>query len=127
LGCSHPLRFEVVEDATFQAGNLARFWLRRAELVAAHSGNRVNLADVKTVWAFWHQRFGSRKDLVKTLAGALLIFRGLRKFDCRQKERYMARKFLSVWPEVVKQADLASTSAMSAMPPTATETNRSGA
>jgi hypothetical protein len=82
---------------------------------------------VKMVWAFWHQRFGTREDLVKTLVEALLIFRGLRRFDCRQKERYVARKFPSVWPEVVKQAELAPASSMSAISPTATVTNRSGA
>jgi tetratricopeptide (TPR) repeat protein len=84
---------------------LARFWLRRAERIAERSGNRVNLGDVKMVWAFWYQRFGSREEQIKTLAEALLIFRGLRKFDCQQKERYMARKFPSLWPEVVKIAD----------------------
>jgi len=81
---------------------LARFWLQRAEQIAERSGNQVNLADVKMVWAFWHQRFGSRPDLVKTLSTALLIFRGLHEFDCRQKERYMARKFPSIWPEVLE-------------------------
>lgn len=83
---------------------LARLWLQRAERVAQRSGNQVNLADVKMVWAFWHQRFGTRKDQVETLAHVLLIFRGLRDFDCRQKEGYMARKFPGVWPDVIKLA-----------------------
>jgi hypothetical protein len=83
---------------------LARFWLRRAERIAESSGNRVNLGDVKMVWAFWYQRFGSREEQIRTLAEALLIFRGLRKFDCQQKERYMARKFPSLWPKVVRLA-----------------------
>lgn len=82
--------------------NLARFWLRRAGRIAEWSGNQLNSADVKMVWAFWHLRFGSRQDLVKSLGSALLIFRSLREFDCRQKERYMARKFPSVWPDVLK-------------------------
>jgi hypothetical protein len=86
---------------------LARFWLQRAEGLAKQSGNRLNLADVKMVWAFWHQRFGNRKDQVETLADALLIFRGLRQFDCRQKESYIARKFPSLWPEVLKLAESA--------------------
>jgi hypothetical protein len=85
--------------------NLAWFWLRRAERIAEWSGNQLNFADVKMVWAFWYQRFGSRQDLVKALGSALLIFRGLREFDCRQKERYMARKFPSVWPDALKFAD----------------------
>jgi tetratricopeptide (TPR) repeat protein len=84
---------------------LARFWLRRAERIAESSGNRVNLGDIEMVWAFWYQQFGSRDEQIKTLAEALRIFRGLRKFDCQQKERYMARKFPSIWPEVVKMAD----------------------
>jgi hypothetical protein len=83
---------------------LARLWLQRAERIAERSGNQVNLADVKMVWAFWHQRFGTRKDQVETLAHALLIFRGLRDFDCHQKEGYMARKFPGVWPDVKKLA-----------------------
>jgi len=85
--------------------NLARFWLRRAERIAERSGNQLNSADVKMIWAFWHQRFGSRQDLVKSLGSALTIFRSLREFDCRQKERYMARKFPSVWPDVLKFSD----------------------
>ena len=84
---------------------LARYWLQRAERIARRSGNQVNLADVKMVWAFWHQRFGTRKNQVETLGQALLIFRSLRDFDCRQKERYMARKFPGVWPDVIKFAE----------------------
>jgi len=84
---------------------LARFWLQRAEQIAQHSGNQVNHADVKMVWTFWHQRFGTRKDQVETLVQALLIFRSLRDFDCRQKERYMARKFPSVWQDVIRLAE----------------------
>jgi len=84
---------------------LARFWLKRAERIAQRSGNQVNLADVKMVSAFWHQRFGTRKGQIETLVNALRIFRSLRNFDCRQKERYMARKFPSVWPEVLKYAE----------------------
>ena len=81
---------------------LARFWLQRAERIAQRSGNQVNLADVKMVSAFWHQRFGTRKDQIETLGRALIMFRDLRDFDCRQKERYMARKFPSVWPDVIR-------------------------
>jgi tetratricopeptide (TPR) repeat protein len=84
---------------------LAQFWLRRAERIAESSGNRVNLGDVKMVWAFWYQQFGSREEQIKTLAEALLIFRGLRRFDCQQKERYMARKFPSLWPRVLKTVE----------------------
>ena len=84
---------------------LARFWLQRAERIAQRSGNQVNLADVKMVWGFWHQRFGTHKNNVETLGQALLIFRSLRDFDCRQKEQYMARKFPAIWPEVVAFAE----------------------
>jgi tetratricopeptide (TPR) repeat protein len=84
---------------------LARFWLQRAERIAQRSGNQVNHADVKMVWGFWHQRFGTRKSLVETLGQALIEFRGLRDFDCRQKERYMARKFPSAWPDVMAITD----------------------
>ena len=84
---------------------LARFWLQRAERIAQRSGDKVNLADVKMVWGFWQQRFGTRKAQVETLGQALLIFRSLRDFDCRQKERYMARKFPGVWPDVIKVAE----------------------
>jgi hypothetical protein len=84
---------------------LARFWLLRAERIALRSGNQVNLADVKMVWGFWYQRFGTRKDQTETLVQALLLFRSLRDFDCQQKERYMARQFPSVWPEVLRLAE----------------------
>ena len=84
---------------------LAYNWLRRAEQVAKSSGNQLNLADVKMVWAFWLQRFGTRSDQVETLVEALRLFRTLRNFDCRQKERYMARKFPSIWPGVLTNAD----------------------
>jgi len=61
--------------------------------------------DVKVVWVFWDQRFGTRKKQVETFAQAFLIFRGLRDFDCRQKKRYMARKFPGAWPEINKLAE----------------------
>lgn len=83
---------------------LAQFWLRRAERIAERSGNQVNLADVKMVWAFWHRRFGKDDDLVETLAQALIKFRSISEFDCQQKERYMARKFPSVWHRVLELA-----------------------
>jgi hypothetical protein len=92
---------------------LARFWLRQAERTAARSENRLNLADVKMVWAFWYQRFGTRRDQIRTLAEALLIFRRLRNFDRQQKERYMARKFPSVWPKVLEIAEAARISTIS--------------
>jgi hypothetical protein len=54
---------------------LARSWLQRAERIAQRSGNQVNSADVKMVWAFWHQRFVTPKAQIDTLVQALLIFR----------------------------------------------------
>lgn len=84
--------------------SLSKFWLDRAKRIAERSGNRLNLADVKMVWAFWHLRFGSQNDVIEALGSALLMFRSLREFDCRQKERYMARKFPSVWPAVLEFA-----------------------
>jgi tetratricopeptide (TPR) repeat protein len=80
----------------------AQQWLRTAEKIAMESRNPLTLADTKMVWAFWHQRFGTPKNQIETLVEALRIFRSLREFDCRQKERYMERKFPSVWPEVIK-------------------------
>ena len=43
------------------------------------AGNQVSLADVKMVWAFWHQQFGSRVDEIDNLIQALRMFRKLRK------------------------------------------------
>lgn len=97
---------EVILGKTYTElgdAKLARKWLRTAEKMAMESKNPVTLADTKMVWAFWYQRFGTRKDQINTLVEALRMFRKLRKFDCRQKERYMARKFPSVWPEVLAQ------------------------
>jgi hypothetical protein len=81
---------------------LAFRWLKRAERIAERAGNQVSLADVKMVWAFWHQQFGSRVDEIDNLIQALRMFRKLRKFDCKQKELYMAHKFPEVWQEVVR-------------------------
>jgi hypothetical protein len=83
----------------------ARKWLHAAEKIAEKSKNRLALADTKMVWAFWHQRFGTRNDLISTLVQALRMFRSLREFDSRQKEQYMARKFPSVWSTVVGAID----------------------
>ena len=96
---------EVILGKTYaELGNakLSKYWLQTAETIAIQSGNPLTLADTKMVWAFWHQRFGTKKDQVGTLVEALRSFRGLRKFDCRQKERYIARKFPSIWPTVLK-------------------------
>lgn len=74
--------------------------LRRAERVATRANNRVNLADVKMVWAFWHARFGSEAELIQTLAAALHEFRSLPEFDVEQKEHYIKTHFPDVWPQV---------------------------
>jgi tetratricopeptide (TPR) repeat protein len=76
-------------------------WLKRAQRIAEDARNQLNLADIKMTWGFWHQRFGTRQHERETLIEALRIFRGLKEFDCRQKEQYMARKFPEVWPEVI--------------------------
>lgn len=73
---------------------------QRAERIAEHAGNRVNLADVKMVRGFWYERFGTRRQVIETLAGALRIFRQLSEFDVRQKERYMERSFPAAWQDV---------------------------
>jgi hypothetical protein len=75
----------------------AELWLRRAERIAVSADNPVNLADIHMVWAFWHRQYGSRNDLIEMLGRALIEFRHLRNFDSRQKEKYMRRKFPSVW------------------------------
>jgi len=87
-----------------ERGNRAKAYvlLKRAERIAERSGNQLNLADVKMVWAFWHQKFGTSKDERDTLVNALRIFRRLKDFDSRQKEKYMARKFPEVWAEVIE-------------------------
>ena len=84
----------------------ARKWLHAAEKIAEKSKNRLALADTKMVWAFWHQRFGTPQNQIGTLVEALQIFHGLRKFDSRQKERYIARKFPRAWPEVLRVAGI---------------------
>jgi hypothetical protein len=76
--------------------------LKRAERIAERAGNHVSLADLKMVWAFWHQQFGSRMDKIDHLIQALRMFSRLRKFDCKQKELYMEHKFHEVWQEVVR-------------------------
>lgn len=76
--------------------------LRRAERVAGQAGNRVNLADIKMVWGFWYERFGTQKQLIETLRSALNDFRKLNEFDVRQKERYLERSFPMVWQEVIE-------------------------
>lgn len=84
--------------------NLARFWLRRAEKIAEGAGNPVSLGDVKMVVALWHQRFGNRDDEIDAVRQALQMFAALRRFDRKQKESYMARKFPEVWQEVTNTA-----------------------
>jgi tetratricopeptide (TPR) repeat protein len=101
---------EVILGKTYAElgdAKLARQWLMTAEKIAMESKNPLTLADAKMVWAFWYQRFGTMKDQIKTLVEALRIFRSLREFDCRQKEQYMARKFPSAWPEVIKTVNAA--------------------
>jgi len=83
--------------------NQARFLLQRAERIASEAGNSVNLGDIKMVWGFWHQSFGTPKNQVRTLVAAMKVFSGIHKFDLAQKEQYMARKFPGVWPEVMAQ------------------------
>jgi hypothetical protein len=75
----------------------AALWLKRATRVAKDANNAVNLADIRMVWAFWHLHYGKRERLIKTLGKALVGFRRLREFDCRQKEKYMMLEFPSAW------------------------------
>lgn len=86
----------------------SRWLLERAERIAERAGNRVNLADVKMVWGFWYERFGTRRQQIETLVGALAIFRHLSEFDARQKERYMERSFPTIWQDVVAAFESAS-------------------
>lgn len=82
-------------------GFRSRWMLERAERIARNAGNRVNWGDVKMIWGFWYESFGTRREQVAALRGALNIFRGLSEFDTRQKARYMERTFPEVWDEVV--------------------------
>jgi len=78
------------------------YWLlKRAERIATHAGNAVNLGDVKMVWGFWYQHFGSPLQERDSLISALRIFRSMKEFDHKQKERYMAVKFPEVWASVL--------------------------
>jgi hypothetical protein len=81
----------------------SRWVLERAERIAWEADNRVNWADVKIIWGFWHGRFGTQKEQINVLAEALQIFRSIPEFDARQKARYMEHHFPDVWGEVVDQ------------------------
>jgi tetratricopeptide (TPR) repeat protein len=83
----------------------SRWLLARAERIAERAGNQVNLADVKMVWAFWYQRFGSRRQQIDTLISALRIFHNLTEFDTPQKEKYIAQHFPEVWDAVISRVD----------------------
>jgi hypothetical protein len=83
----------------------SRWLLERAQRIAERAGNRLNLADVKMVWGFWYERFGTRKELIDALRSALSDFRNLLTFDARQKEKYMERCFPMVWQDVVASLD----------------------
>jgi hypothetical protein len=85
--------------------NRSRLMLERARHIAEHAGNRVNLADIKMVWGFWYERFGTRKQLIETLRSALNGFRTMLEFDVRQKEQYMERSFPLVWQEVASSSE----------------------
>ena len=84
----------------------SRWLLQRAERVAEHANNQVNLADILMMWGLWHQRFGKREEVIRELSRALRIFRNLNEFDVPQKERYMERKFSEVWMDVLERAGL---------------------
>lgn len=86
--------------------NRSQWLLARAERVAERAGNQVNLADVKMVWAFWYQRFGSRRQQIDTLTSALSIFHSLSEFDAVQKEKYIARRFPEVWDAVSSRVEV---------------------
>lgn len=83
--------------------NQSRWLLQRAERIAEQAGNLINLADVRMVKGFWYQRFGAKRQLIKTLANALRIFRQMKEFDVRQKERYMERQFPEAWDFVLAE------------------------
>ena len=96
---------EMIMGKLYIEGNrqpgLSWRWLKKAERIAEQAGNQVSLADVKMVLALWHQKYGLRRDEIDTLIQALRMFRKLKKFDCKQKELYMAHKFPEVWQDVV--------------------------
>jgi tetratricopeptide (TPR) repeat protein len=82
---------------------LSRLMLLRAERIARNAGNRVNRADIRMVWGFWFQRFGTREDLIRTLVEAIQLFRSMSEFDVPQKESYIQKKFTEVRPDVQQQ------------------------
>jgi len=83
--------------------NRSRRLLSRAERIASRAGNRVNLGDIKMVWGFWFQRFGTREQLIETLVAAVNIFESMAEFDVPQKKRYMGHSFPEVWSDVLAQ------------------------
>jgi hypothetical protein len=80
---------------------IAKLWLQRAERIARLAGGRINLADTKMVWAFYHRQFGKRTQVINALAEALQLFRSLNEFDVAQKVKYMEKCFPEVWSEVL--------------------------
>jgi tetratricopeptide (TPR) repeat protein len=80
---------------------IARFWLDRAVRVSEQAKNIVTLADAHMVMGLWHQAFGSDSETVGSLVEALRNFRSMPRFDCAQKEQYMARKFPEIWERVL--------------------------
>ena len=80
--------------------------LKRAERIASRVGNQVNLGDIKMVWGFWHQRFGTRAAETKTLVDALRTFMAMSEFDTEQKMKYIRSKFPEVWPQVAQALKL---------------------
>jgi hypothetical protein len=79
----------------------AHWLLKRAGRIAERASNHVNLGDIQMVWGFWYQRFGSHADERNILVRAIRTFRGIKEFDHRQKERYIAKQFPEVWPAVL--------------------------
>jgi hypothetical protein len=87
----------IEQNRPFQS----RWMLERAERIAKGAGNQVNWGDVKMIWGFWYERFGTETDQIAALADAYNIFRRMSEFDTRQKARYMERSFPRVWDQVV--------------------------
>lgn len=62
---------------------------------------QIDLADGKMIDALWHQKFGNQPAVKRLVIEAVNGYRKLANFDVSAKERYMARKFPEVWPNVI--------------------------
>jgi len=91
---------KICIEQDHQPRRKSEWLLKRAERIASRAGNQVNLGDIKMVWGFWQQRFGTAAAETATLVDAIQTFRRMSEFDTQQKIDYIRAKFPEVWPQV---------------------------